>query len=305
MQLPFLLVSCFTVVDQKQPKKELSMPKFYFWNVQHGAAAYVQADNGRAIVVDLGNGSLSTSAPFSPIEVLRARGALDELHLLVITHPHDDHLADLPSLRGVPVRRVEAPLSIPKELLPKDNDVLIDEYLRLTTAHAYQPAFTLGQRLKEDWDGMKVRVFRPACKSANINNYSLVVAFEYEGSWLMVSGDNEASSWEALLQDQAFVSVLSSIDIFVAPHHGRESGFYAPLFEKLKPKLTIISDGPETDTTAVSRYSSVTRGMKVRYKNGGAEKRYCVTTRCDGTVMVEFHDFLSPTVTVEKGANER
>jgi beta-lactamase superfamily II metal-dependent hydrolase len=90
------------------------MLKFFFWNVQHGAACYIQTDNGRNIIVDLGGGINQDGFDFSPIDVLRAHNALDQLHLLVITHPHEDHIIDLPALRGVPIRKVLTPQSIPE-----------------------------------------------------------------------------------------------------------------------------------------------------------------------------------------------
>jgi len=76
-------------------------------------------------------------------------------------------------------------------------------------------------------------------------------------------------------------------DIFVAPHHGRQSGFSKELFEHISSRLTIISDGP-SDTTASDKYSDKSRGWTVHKRNGGKEKRNCVTTRKDGVIEVDF-----------------
>lgn len=187
----------------------------------------------------------------------------------------------------------------------KRSDLLF-EYQRLVAAHTYEPPFSVSSPAKEDWGGLNIRTFRPTCRNANLNDYSLVMLFEYESLRLLLCGDNERSSWGSLMQQDSFVSILRKVDIFVASHHGRESGFYGPLFERLRPRLTVISDGPVTDTDVAPRYAEVLKGMEIRYKNGGSEKRRCITTRCDGSILVEFStELIFPVirVTVEKGGS--
>ena len=40
---------------------------------------------------------------------------------------------------------------------------------------------------------------------------------------------------------------MNSANIFMASHHGRESGYCADIFEK-KPNLCVVSDGRVQDT---------------------------------------------------------
>src|SRR5207245_219308 len=63
----------------------------------------------RNIVVDLGMGVRPDGRRFSPIGALRANGLLDEIDLLVITHPHADHIADIDSLTGVKIHSLKTP----------------------------------------------------------------------------------------------------------------------------------------------------------------------------------------------------
>ena len=90
-----------------------------------------------------------------------------------------------------------------------------------------------------------------------------------------------------LLKKDSFVKAIKNTDILIAPHHGRESGYCAELFEHFSPNLTIISDGSYCDTSATSRYSSITNGWKVNYRNGKSETRKCLSTRKDGYIVIK------------------
>ena len=100
----------------------------------------------------------------------------------------------------------------------------------------------------------------------------------------LMPGDNESSSWKELLGRQDFVSAIQNTHVLIAPHHGRESGFHAPLFERITPMLTIISDGRVVDTSATSRYSAESKGWVVTRRNGPRTERKSVTTRNDGVI---------------------
>ena len=267
------------------------MLKFLFWDVQHGSAAFITTPNKRRIVVDLGAGIYGSERPFSPVSVLRANGLLDELDLLIITHPHADHIADIDSLSGLKVRDLITP-PIPEAVLAQtavNAGPEFDTYRNLVASFDYPMPFSFAGSRVHDWDGVKITSFFPNCQSSNINDYSAVMLFEYSDTKLLLAGDNEECSWRALLEERSFVKAIRGIDVLVAPHHGRQSGFYPPLFEVIHPKITIISDGPLQDTSATERYSAVTSGWKVR-AGSSSEKRKCVTSRCDGNILVEFRD---------------
>ena len=131
------------------------------------------------------------------------------------------------------------------------------------------------------------RFMSPWLSKSNLNNHSVVTTFEYNNVKVLVPGDNESSSWAELLKLPDFVSAISGTDVFVASHHGRESGFYAPLFDHFRPWITIISDGPVVDTSVTGKYTDLTMGWNVKKRSGGVESRKCVTTRNDGYITVE------------------
>lgn len=91
-----------------------------------------------------------------------------------------------------------------------------------------------------------------------------------------------------LLQNPNFCAWLKVTDVFVASHHGRVAGYCGEVFELCKPRLIIVSDGPETDTSAVSRYSQKASGWKVKSRSTQEmTSRQVVTTRTDGSIFAE------------------
>lgn len=71
-----------------------------------------------------------------------------------------------------------------------------------------------------------MRFFQPnTCSRSNLNNHSLVAVVSYAGSKIIIPGDNEAASWNELLEYPAFVQAIRGTDILLAAHHGREAGY--------------------------------------------------------------------------------
>ena len=136
--------------------------------------------------------------------------------------------------------------------------------------------------------GVTIKRFHPhQCPKSNLNNHSLVTIISYGSVKILSPGDNEACSWEELLKMPDFKQAIAGTNILIAAHHGRESGFHKELFNYISPLITIVSDGRAQDTNASSRYSAVSDGWDVKKRSGGKEKRYCLTTRTDGTIEVK------------------
>jgi competence protein ComEC len=139
----------------------------------------------------------------------------------------------------------------------------------------------------ENNGGTTFQFFTPTkCTQANINNHSIVTIVSHAGVKLLIPGDNEPPSWDELLGQAAFVQAIRDTHVLVAPHHGRDSGFHAPLIEKTQPRLVIISDGRFCDTSATDRYDKQASGLTVKKRAGGTETRKCVTTRSDGCIVL-------------------
>jgi beta-lactamase superfamily II metal-dependent hydrolase len=270
-----------------------NIAQFRIWDVRHGSACHVSTPNGQNIVIDLGVGDISgENEEFSPLETLQSEG-IESLDAVVITHQHIDHLDDIFNFDSMNPRTLLRPKHLTEKEIRDANRAedskILDKYFEIDKKYS-EPADPGTNTLRHEVNGgLSFLSFTPktAAKS-NLNNHSIVSIFSFAGSKILVPGDNEAVSWKELLEDKQFASAIKGTDILVASHHGREAGYCDELFAHISPKLTIISDGPFTDTSATDKYCAKTTGWKVHYANGTSEERKCLTTRQDGTIQVQF-----------------
>ena len=265
-----------------------------FWDVQHGNATYIKTPNNTHIVQDLGTGSYGTkNKKFSPLLHLKNNWTVKELDYVIITHPHKDHISDIMNFDALSPRVLARPKHLPKNEIMKnvreEDKPLFEKYFEINERYSEPVPDEENPRFPKNNGGVKIETFTPRkSSSSEINNHSIVTVLSYAESKVILSGDNEPPSWKELLEKEEFKNAVKNADILLAPHHGRESGYYAELFEHFKPKLTIISDGRFCDTSATDRYSKISTGWNVHHrKDKEKEKRYCVTTRNDAVIHLE------------------
>jgi beta-lactamase superfamily II metal-dependent hydrolase len=266
--------------------------RLIIWDVSHGLAVYLRTPNGRHVVIDLGTGSHRSDEGFSPLTHLQERWGVDQIDLLIVTHPHIDHLDDILNLDEAmaPDVFIRPRLISNRNLLSGIRESQKPKMLRyLELCGEYSTAIRAGTSsdpyTPTHWGGMKIQTFIPNPASGNINNHSVVSVLEYAGSKIVIPGDNEAPSWESLKNRPGFLGAIRGADILVAPHHGRESGWDREIVSLIAPSLTVISDKP-AGTSAVSKYSNASSGWNVR-AGGEMVGRKCLTTRTDGWIMIE------------------
>jgi len=74
------------------------------------------------------------------------------------------------------------------------------------------------------------------------------------------------------------------MNIFVASHHGRESGYCSEVFNFCRPDIILISDKSIVHETQNVNYAKHANGLSW---NGTNEKRYVLTTRNDGSITID------------------
>lgn len=261
------------------------------WDVQHGNALYIRTPNGQHIVQDLGIGSYgSSNRTFSPLNHLRWNYEVSHLDAVILTHPHRDHLDDIgqfdsfaPHVLVRPSYLTEAEVWAGNQSADRD---IIQKYLEINNRFVH-PVTPPDPTLSDNNGGVQMQFFfSSACGRSNLNNHSCVTVLSHEGIKIVLPGDNEAPSWQELLSNSAFRAAIGGTDVFLAPHHGRDAGFLSELFDQFRPRLTIVSDGRFSDTSATDRYVAVTRGWTVHTRTGDVERKV-VTTRSDGVIRIE------------------
>jgi len=114
------------------------------------------------------------------------------------------------------------------------------------------------------------------------NNLSLVLFLKNTGLSIVFPGDLEKAGWKALLQLPAFRQQLATVNIFVASHHGRESGYTEEIFQVCRPDVVIISDESKQFDTQDTNYAQHAKGITWNK----TETRRVLTTRNDGMLTI-------------------
>lgn len=263
------------------------------WDVQHGSASYIKTPNNRHIVQDLGTGSYGeNNKDFSPLLHIKNKWKVDRLDYVIISHPHKDHINDILNFEELSPRVFCRPKHLTEdeimEYVRSEDKYLFDKYFEINQRYSGGVSSENDPDLPDNYGGVNIQTFHPrSCSTSNINDHSIVTVLSFARSKIILSGDNETCSWDELLKKNEFRKAIQDADLFLASHHGRESGYHSDIFEYFKPKLTIISDGRFCDTSATDRYSEISDGWEVHHRNGETEKRYCITTRNDGVIVVK------------------
>jgi beta-lactamase superfamily II metal-dependent hydrolase len=275
--------------------------KVTVFNVEHGACSFITTPNGHAVMIDAG-----CTQGFSPIHYLVPRDlktatkwenrALTEL---IITHPHEDHINDIETIKQ----------ASPPALLLRQRynweDVKVSEdgeYEKLDIYAAWQNTYN-GTPVTLPVYGMDIKWFcltpdeaKKIDEAKFINNSSMVVVATVTGTKgdkftekFLFGGDVETAGWEALLaKNNGFKEAVKNTDFFIPSHHGHKSGFSQALFDAMgkSPILNIVSihnnDEHIDEHYKLEGYAS---GTKI---NG--ETRRQLTTRCDGTITIHVTD---------------
>jgi len=262
------------------------------WDVQKGLAVYANTPNGKHIIIDAGTGS-NEDKEFYPLYHLNKNYGLRQIDYAIITHPHKDHIQEIKNLDALKPKVLYRPSHITKDdvgEIRKEDDAIFNTYFSLSERYNQSVPDSENPKNPDNNGGVIIKTFHPNKSSKdNLNNHSIVTLFEYATSKVLVPGDNETSAWSELLEDDDFKNSIKNVDVFIAPHHGRESAFHNDLFNQFTPKVVIISDGPVTETNASSKYSNIASGWMIFSRSDSEikEERKCISTRKDGMIQIK------------------
>jgi len=257
--------------------------RFEILNVEHGFCAYAMGSDGGVLLFDCGHGAANRPSIYLP-----ARG-ITSIRRFFVTNYDEDHISDLLAVRqklyievltrnasmtSTQIRSLKTPPISPAmtELLG-----MVDSFTGGVTAEQLEPA------------GLQVWFFHndyPAF--TDTNNLSLLTFLDVGHVSFVLGGDLERSGWLQLLQKPHVQRLLKRVNVFIASHHGRESGYCREVFDHCSPRLIVMSDGPiQYDTQLMaSTYAQHASGEMFNTASG-QELRKVVTTRKDGNIFLE------------------
>lgn len=255
--------------------------KIEIFDVSHGFCALLVADNGNTMLFDCGHNEVTGFRP----SIHLPRAGINVINRLIVQNFDQDHVSDLHNVRqALWVEVFHRNRTLPPEALTalKRQSGPITPAMRATIdLHAdyvhpvvVEPAFP---------DIEMVQFTNTYPSFADTNNLSVVSFVHYDGMGIALTGDMEKAGWLELLKNPSFCAHLRRVNIFVASHHGRESGYCEEVFRHCAPDVVIISDRNKIYDTQEVNYACHASGITW---NGGPDKRYVLTTRRDGKITI-------------------
>jgi competence protein ComEC len=206
-----------------------------FLDVGQGDAIVIELPHGHAMLVD-GGGSFDPA--FDPgrsvIEPFLLRRHIDRLDLVVVSHPHPDHMNGL-------ARIIERfPVG---ELWQSGETSEATGYRALVAAAAAQRVRIAPPRPIQLM-GVDIAVLGPrggANLGRSTNDNSLVLKLSHGGHSLLLPGDIEQSSETELLANSSALHA----DVLKAPHHGSRTSSTPGFVAAVAPRVAVFTAGAD------------------------------------------------------------
>lgn len=197
--------------------------KVHFIDVGQADAVYIQLPNNNDILIDAGNVADGSTV----VSYLKAQ-KVDDIELLIATHPHEDHIGGLPDVLSA--FKVE-------EIL--DSGDTADS--KIYNTYAADAKIEGCPWVQDDyqtfkWGNCKLEILTGKTSWDDANDCSVVSRLDIGTVHVLFDGDAETPAESALQGD-------ISAQILKVGHHGSTSSTSDGFISKVKPQVAIISVG--------------------------------------------------------------
>ncbi len=207
----------------------------HFLRVGQGDAAALRTPAGHWVLVDAGPRTDDTDAGRSIVAPFLVRQGVRRLSVVVVSHPHADHLG------GVPAVLDRIPADVVVESADITGDPLYLEFLRQVTAEGipWHPG-RAGDHFA--LDGVSFQLLHPDTTWAewgdDLNEDSVVLLVRFGAFSAVLAGDAGLRA-EAWLHGR-----VGRVDLLKVGHHGSRTATGDAWLDELQPRAAVISLGP-------------------------------------------------------------
>jgi competence protein ComEC len=277
--IPALLLSLNVIVFlPPDPGPAPGLLRVHFIDVGQGDAILVEFPGGRTMLIDAGPWSPSFDAgERTVLPYLRRRG-IDRVDLLVVTHPHSDHLGGVPFLLG------HLKVGTLVDSGQPVRSALYASYLRASAGDGLLPEAVSAGRVLDAEPDARLYVLSPPARFVdrdtshappNLNNTSVVLKLQYGHVALLLAGDAEENAEDAMVRH--YGSFLRSA-LLKSGHHGSITSSSQEFLDAVRPSMVAVSVGRR------NRFHHPSAVVLERFASCGA---LVARTDVDGAVIVE------------------
>ncbi|MBX3415492.1 MAG: ComEC/Rec2 family competence protein [Pirellulales bacterium] len=216
-----------------------------FVAVGHGTAVVIELPSGETLLYDAGRLGSPAGATRDVSGVLWERG-IGHLDGLVVSHADVDHFNGVPGL----VERFSCGSVFAARPMIAEGSLAVKTLWGALEAHGIAlREVRAGDRL-QNRSGAVLEVWHPPVDGilGSDNANSIVLAIEYAGRRILLTGDLETPGLEAVLAEAPY-----DTDVLLAPHHGSPRSDPPGMIAWSSPEHVVISGGYDEQVAGVAQ----------------------------------------------------
>ncbi len=220
---PLFLSALFMFAAGTQVRSQEPSVQITFLDVGQGDAVVIRSPEGQTAMVDAG--------PNAPLRFLQQMG-IEEVDLLVATHPHADHIGGLVDvLTARPVRFY----------MDNGQPHTTATYRRLMATIELLPDVTYLEAVPRtiELGSASLEVLELMSPDVDHNNRSVSLILRFGAFVAFLSGDSERLELDHFIRN----GVVPDVTLLKAPHHGSINGFTPEFLEAAQPEVVVVSVG--------------------------------------------------------------
>lgn len=199
-----------------------------FLDVGAGDCTLFVAD-GQVMLVD----TAETMANFQHMQNVFAHYGIDRIDVLVLTHPHVDHIGNAGNI----IRDYEVGAVL---LAPIEHDTKVYDDLVMSIVSSGIDIVYLNVGDVIALGEAEITIYGPhPVVYQNVNNWSIVLMVRYGGMSILMTADIEAEAESDLLSYDGLYPLKA--DILKVPHHGSNTSSTYPFIQAVSPDFAVVS----------------------------------------------------------------